>query len=139
MTHALTDREKKFIFIETLGSVLWLIMDRCWIQEDAQLAMWLAYPAIFVNFISFFYVEKRVVFLYISLVTNFWVLMDVFGMFGEFKEIGNFYLISDLFFLSSMVLVCLVFLRFFSSDKSEIELLFFALSKFRRLRVFKIK
>ena len=67
-------------FIDDISSMLWFLMDVCWMSDQDTLAAILIIPTIYSTMIMFWYADYHMTKVLVAIATNCWVLMNVCWM-----------------------------------------------------------
>ena len=77
------DVSGKLALTETLGSVLWFLMDGFWMLSLAGAAKWMIFPTVAVNLFVFRYTKPLFSPLAVVAAMNSWLGMNIFWMIGD--------------------------------------------------------
>ena len=129
-THIDTDRARRVVVLETVGSLFWFLMDGCWMMGLGGPARVLALPTVAAQLIAFRHTPRSVVELAVTGSVNCWVLMNVFWMFGDLDDRSGMFTAARVAFAAGLGLLILAALH----AGSAADLRKRALMRFRRLR-----
>jgi hypothetical protein len=120
----------KQVFVETIGSVLWFLMDGFWMLNLAYAAKVMIWPTLAVNLFVFRYTRRSFSQFCVVGAMNSWLLMNIFWMIGDLdKDPGPLGIARWMFGLGMMLLAMVV-----ARNAADREGLVKVLSRFRRLR-----
>ena len=126
-----TQQLHRQILIETLGSVLWFLLDGFWMLDLPLVAKALVLPTLGVNLLVFRYTHRSVSQLSVVAAMNAWLLMNIFWMFGEIDEKPAFLTAARGMFALGVTLLVVAFARDAADPSRRSQLLL----HFRRLRM----
>jgi hypothetical protein len=121
----------RLVQVETAASVLWFVMDGCWMMGLATAARALALPALATQLYAFRYTERALEALAVTASVNCWLLMNVFWMFADLGGEPALLAAARVAFGAGVLLLAMAAAR----ERSAAGLLERALTRFRRLRV----
>jgi hypothetical protein len=125
------DASGKLALTETLGSVLWFLMDGFWMLSLAAAAKWMIFPTIAVNLFVFRY--TRPVFSQLAVVAamNSWLAMNIFWMIGDLDKDPNPLGLAKMMFALGLTFLVLAVGRNLFRPRRLVTIL----AHFRRLRI----
>ena len=126
-----TQQLHRQILVETLGSVLWFMLDGFWMLDLPLAAKSLVLPTVAMNLLVFRYAGKSVSQYCVIAAMNAWLLMNIFWMFGDMDEKPAFLTAARSMFALGVVLLVLAFARDAADPSRRSQLLL----HFRRLRM----
>jgi hypothetical protein len=121
----------KQVLVETIGSVLWFVMDGLWMLNQASPAKAMVLPTLAVNLFVFRYTKRSFSQFAIVAAMNAWLLMNIFWMVGDLDKNPRLIEFARALFGLGLVLLVLAIGR----DAANPEALAKLLTRFRRLRV----
>jgi hypothetical protein len=77
------DQRDKQILVETIGSVLWFLMDGFWMLNQPVAAKAMVWPTLAVNLFVFRYTKRSFGQIAIVAAMNCWLAMNIFWMLGD--------------------------------------------------------
>lgn len=119
------------LFWETLGSVLWLLMDGGWMLGWDVAAFALILPCVAANLMVFRHTPRFPAILAVTAAMNCWLGMNVFWMVADLREIPSLLIVARVF----LAVACGLLLFAFSSSRWRPEARKAVLARFRRLRI----
>jgi hypothetical protein len=125
-----TARGRRLVVLETVGSLLWFLMDGCWMLGLGVPAQALALPTLATHGLVFRYTERSVVELAVTGSVNCWVLMNVFWMIADLEGRPGLLAPARMAFAAGVALLLLAALR----ARATGEVVRRTLGRFRRLR-----
>ncbi|MBI5732572.1 hypothetical protein HY967_01260 [Candidatus Jorgensenbacteria bacterium] len=123
--------EKKLVFFETIGSVLWFVMDSAWMFGSVTFAELLILPSVIFNFAIFFYTERSFSPFAVTAAMNAWLMMNILWMVGDMERAPILVFAAKITFGIGMLFLLVAFVK----SRSSREVLVSVLRRFRRLRV----
>jgi hypothetical protein len=120
----------KQILVETVGSVLWFVMDGLWMLNQPLYAKAMVVPTLAVNLFVFRYTNRSFSQISVVAAMNSWLLMNVFWMVGDLDKDPRLIEFARATFALGMVLLALAVGR----AAADPERLMKVLARFRRLR-----
>jgi hypothetical protein len=120
----------KQILVETVGSVLWFLMDGLWMLNQPTYAKAMVAPTLAVNLFVFRYTRRSFSQISVVAAMNAWLLMNVFWMVGDFDKDARLLELARAMFGFGMLLLALAIGR----AATDSERLMKVLARFRRLR-----
>ena len=124
-------RHEKMMLVETIGSVLWFVMDGLWMLNQGGGAKGMIAPALAVNLYVYRYTPRSFSQFAVVSAMNSWLLMNVFWMVGDLDKDARALGWARVFFVAGMVLLAAAVGR----NALHPERLGKVLAPFRRLRV----
>ena len=124
------DQRDKLVLVETIGSVLWFMMDGLWMLNQALGAKAMVLPTLAVNLFVFRYTKHSFSQISIVAAMNSWLIMNIFWMLGDLDKDPRLIGIARVTFLAGMILLGLAIGR----DAFDPERRMQVLARFRRLR-----
>ncbi|HXV26839.1 MAG TPA: hypothetical protein VD862_02350 [Candidatus Paceibacterota bacterium] len=124
------EQSRKLAFWETVGSVLWFLMDACWMLEWSGAARLLIAPTVVPNLWAFRYTERSPAALAITAAMNSWLAMNCCWMVADLGGPPVLLTLARVFLGAGIVLIAfsvIVTLR-------ERQSLLTILGRFRRFR-----
>ena len=115
---------------ETIGSVLWFIMDGLWMLNAAVGAKAMIVPTVLVNLFVFRYTRRSVSQFSVVAAMNAWLLMNVFWMAGDLDKVPGPLVVARTMFAVGVVLLVLAVASAWRAEGVRQ-----VLARFRRLRV----
>ena len=123
--------QEKLALTETIGSVLWFMMDGFWMLNQPLPAKAMIAPTVLVNLFVFRYVKRSFAQVAVVAAMNAWLAMNVFWMLGDLDRDPKLIGVARLLFAAGVALLLLAVAR----TGLQAENLTKVLSHFRRLRV----
>jgi hypothetical protein len=123
--------QEKLVLVETVGSVLWFIMDGCWMLNQVLPAKLMVLPTLAVNLSVFRYTRHSFSQFSVAAAMNSWVLMNIFWMISDLDKDVRPMAVARVMFALGMILLTLAVGR----DAMHPERLTKVLAHFRRLRI----
>jgi hypothetical protein len=123
--------QEKLLFVETVGSVLWFIMDGFWMLNQAFLAKAMVLPTLLVNLLVFRYTKHSLSQVSVVAAMNSWLLMNICWMLGDLDKDPRPIMAARVMFALGIVLLMLAVGR----EGMQPERLTKVLAHFRRLRI----
>ena len=120
----------KQILVETIGSVLWFVMDCLWMLNQAMLAKAMVLPTLAVNLFVFRYTKRSFSQFAVVAAMNAWLLMNIPWMIGDLDKAPQFLESARAMFALGLILLGLAI----GCDSMHPERLTKLLARFRRLR-----
>ena len=124
-------RARRLVLLETAGSLLWFLMDGCWMLGLGGPARALALPTLVAHALAFRYTERSAVELAVTGSVNCWVLMNVLWMVGDLEGRPVLLAWARAAFAAGLALLLLAAVRAGASG----ELVRRTLGRFRRMRM----
>ena len=124
-------RARRLVLLETTGSLLWFLMDGCWMLGLGGPARALALPTLAAHGLAFRYTERSAVELAVTGSVNCWVLMNVLWMVGDLEGRPDLLAWAQAAFAAGLALLLLAAVR----ARATGELFRRTLGRFRRLRM----
>ena len=127
----LDNTQHKLILVETIGSILWFLMDGFWMLNQALPAKAMIFPTLAVNLYVFRYTRRSFSQYAVAAAMNSWLLMNICWMVGDLdKAPGPLAAARAMFALGVIFLASVV-----ARNAMHPERLTKVLAHFRRLRV----
>jgi hypothetical protein len=124
------DDREKLVLTETIGSVLWFVMDGFWMLNAPLLAKTMILPTLLVNLLVFRYTKQSFSPFSVVAAMNSWLLMNIFWTVGDLdKTMAPLVVARTMYALGLILLVLAV-----AKSGRWGEGLMDVLSRFRRLR-----
>lgn len=123
------DQQSKLLLVETVGSVLWFLMDGFWMLNQAFAAKLMIVPTLAVNLLVFRYTQRSFSHFAVSAAMNSWLLMNICWMVADLDKDPQALAVARGMFLLGVVLLLAV-----ARNASNSEGLSKVLTHFRRLR-----
>lgn len=123
--------QDKLMFVETVGSVLWFVMDGFWMLNSPAPAKTMIMPTLIVNLFVFRYTRRSLAHLAVVAAMNSWLAMNIFWMVGDLDKAPDLIAIARVLFASGILLLVVAV----ASTGLQRERLTKAMSHFRRLRI----
>jgi hypothetical protein len=123
-------QQQKQVLVETIGSVLWFMMDGFWMLNQALLAKLMIWPTIAVNLFVFRYTRHSFSQFAVVAAMNSWLGMNIFWMLGDLDKNPRPLEVARVMFGLGILLLALALIR----DAMHPERLTKVLAHFRRLR-----
>jgi hypothetical protein len=123
--------DQRMLFWETLGSVLWLLMDACWMLGWAFPAAALIAPCLAANLMVFRYTPRTWAIMAVTASMNCWLAMNVVWMVGDLWAVPVLLSAARVF----LAVACALLLFAFSHSRWRPEAREAVLAGFRRLRI----
>ena len=128
----LDDRQhERLVFTETIGSVLWFLMDGFWMLALSVPAKAMILPTLAVNLFVFRYTKRSFSQIAVVSAMNCWLLMNIFWMISDLDKDPRPMIIAQAMFALGVLLLVAVVAR----NAARGERLTQVLAHFRRLRV----
>jgi hypothetical protein len=124
------DDREKLILTETIGSVLWFVMDGFWMLNAVLPAKAMILPALLVNLFVFRYTSRSLSQFSVVAAMNAWLLMNIFWMLGDLDKVPAPLVVARTMFALGLVLLALAVVTSGWRGEGLREVL----SRFRRLR-----
>jgi hypothetical protein len=125
-----TDQRDKLAFAETIGSVLWFVMDGFWMLELALAAKAMVLPTLIVNLLAFRFAKRSFGQLSVVAAMNCWLVMNIFWMLGDLAKDPRPIAVARVMFVLGIVLLGLAV----AWGATRPERLTTVLAHFRRFR-----
>ncbi len=125
------EQQDKLVRVETIGSVLWFIMDGFWMLNQAFAAKAMVIPTFVVNLLVFRYTKRSFSQYSVVAAMNSWLLMNVCWMVGDLDKDPRPITAARVLFALGIGLLGLAVGR----DAMHPERLTKVLAHFRRLRI----
>ena len=125
------EQQDKLVLVETIGSVLWFIMDGFWMLNQAFAAKAMVIPTFVVNLLVFRYTKRSFSQYSVLAAMNSWLLMNVCWMVGDLDKDPRPITAARVLFALGIGLLGLAVGR----DAMHPERLTKVLAHFRRLRI----
>lgn len=119
------------LFWETLGSVLWLLMDGGWMLGWEVAAFALILPCVAANLMVFRHTPRVVPVLAVTAAMNCWLGMNVIWMVADLRGMPSLLVVARVFLAAG----CGLLLFAFSASRWRPDARAALLARFRRLRV----
>lgn len=74
--------------IEDISSMLWFLMDVCWMSDQDTLAAILIVPTVYSTLIMFWHADYHLTKVLVAIATNCWLLMNVCWMLPDITSAG---------------------------------------------------
>src|SRR3989338_1943806 len=126
-------RDKKLEMFETLCTISWFLLDGSWMLQWPIAVGVLICPAIFFNFMTFFYIERHSGSVLAVMAVNSWLLMNIFWAVADIYHMSISMAYAKLMFWSGLGFL-LTGLAIHRDYKQYVFLVFY---RFRRLRISK--
>jgi hypothetical protein len=126
-----TDQRDKLSLTETIGSVLWFVMDGFWMLNLAVPAKVMILPTLVVNLFVFRYTKRSFSQLSVVAAMNSWLVMNIFWMIGDLDRDPKLIAVARVLFVLGIVLLALAI----GWGATRPEGLTRVLAPFRRFRV----
>jgi hypothetical protein len=127
----MTDQRHRLALTETVGSVLWFVMDGFWLLDLAIPAKAMVLPTLAVNLLIFRFTKRSFSQMSVAAAMNSWLVMNTFWMLGDLDKNARLIAIARVMFGVGLVLLALAVAR----DVTRPEGLMKVLAHFRRLRI----
>jgi hypothetical protein len=127
----IVDQQEKVVLVETIGSVLWFIMDGFWMLNQALPAKAMVLPTLAVNLLVFRYTKRSFSQYSIVGAMNSWLLMNICWMMGDLDKDPRPVSVARVMFALGMILLVLALAK----DAMHPERSTKVLAHFRRLRI----
>ena len=124
-------QQDKLVLIETVGSVLWFIMDGLWMLNQALPAKAIVLPTLAINLLAFRYTKRSFSQYAVVAAMNSWLLMNICWMVGDLDKDPRPVTVARVMFAVGVVLLTLAVGR----DAMHPKRLTKVLCHFRRLRI----
>ena len=124
-------QQEKLVLVETIGSVLWFVMDGLWMLNQAVPAKAMILPTLVVNLLVFRYTKHSFSQFAVVAAMNAWLLMNICWMVGDLDKDPAPLAAAQLMFIAGMLLLVVAVGR----NAMHPERLPKALARFRRLRM----
>lgn len=128
-------RDKKLELFESLGSVLWLLLDGFWMLEWSTPVAVLVIPTILCNLTTLAYVERANNSRVAVLIVNAWLLMNVFWILADMYSFSSGLIYAKILFGLSVGLLLFGMIR----NRGYRHYVFLVFYRFRRFRMSKDK
>ena len=125
------EQQEKLVLVETVGSVLWFIMDGFWMLNQAMPAKTMVSPTLFVNLLVFRYTKHSFSQFCVVAAMNSWLVMNICWMVGDLDKDPRPVAVARIMFALGMLLLAMAVAR----DAMHPERLPKVLARFRRLRI----
>ena len=125
------EQQDKAILVETIGSVLWFIMDGLWMLNQAYFAKAMVLPTLFVNLWVFRYTRPTFSQFAVVGAMNSWLVMNICWMMGDLDKDPKPLEFARIMFAVGIALLALAVAR----NAMQPEALSKVLTHFRRLRI----
>ena len=122
---------EKLVLVETIGSVLWFLMDGFWMLNQALPAKAMVLPTLGVNLWVFRYTKRSFTQYAVVAAMNSWLFMNICWMIGDLDKDPKPLVVARAMFALGMLLLVLAVGR----NAMHPERLTKALAHFRRLRI----
>jgi len=122
--------DPRMLFWETLGSVLWLLMDGCWMLEWGVPAAVLIAPCLAANLMVFRYTPRTSAILAVTASMNCWLAMNIAWMIDDLWTVPPLLIAARAF----LAVACALLLFAFSNSRWRPEARAAVMAGFRRLR-----
>lgn len=116
---------------ETVGSVLWFLMDACWMLDWKLAASALVIPCVTANLMVFPYTPRLPAILAVTAAMNCWLAMNVGWMLDDLWDIPSLMTAARVFLVMGLALL----LAAFAASRWRPETRAAVLAGFRRLRI----
>jgi hypothetical protein len=126
-----TGQGDKLALTETIGSVLWFVMDGFWMLNLAAPAKVMILPTLAINLLVFRYTKRSFSQLSVVAAMNSWLIMNIFWMLGDLDRTPRLIAIARVLFVLGIVLLALAI----GWGATRPEGLTKVLAPFRRFRV----
>ena len=123
-------QQEAYVLTETIGSVLWFIMDGLWMLNQALPAKAMVLPTLVVNLWVLRYTKHSFSQFAVVAAMNSWLLMNICWMLGDLDKDPKPLVIARAMFALGMALLAMAVAR----NAADPERLTKVLSHFRRLR-----
>jgi hypothetical protein len=127
----MTDQRHKLALTETVGSVLWFVMDGFWLLDQALPAKAMVLPTLAINLLIFRFTPRSFSQMSVAAAMNSWLIMNTFWMVGDLDKDQGLVAIARVMFVVGLVLLALAVAR----GATRPEGLTKVLTHFRRLRI----
>ena len=124
-------QQNRLALVETLGSVLWFIMDGFWMLSQTLPAKGMVAPTLAVNLLVFRYTERSFSQYCVVAAMNSWLLMNICWMLGDLDKDPRPVAVAQMMFALGMLLLLLAVAK----NVRHPERLVKGLTRFRRLRM----
>ncbi|HYP05200.1 MAG TPA: hypothetical protein VER03_03115 [Bryobacteraceae bacterium] len=121
----------KQILVETIGSVLWFLMDGFWMLNQGSPAKAMVLPTLGVNLWVFRYTRRSMGQICVVGAMNSWLLMNISWMIGDLDKDPRGLTVARAMFAAGMVLLAVAAARNAVDRKSLMDVL----GRFRRMRM----
>lgn len=125
------DQHQKLMLVETIGSVLWFIMDGFWMLNQALPAKAMVLPALAVNLFVFRYTKASFTHISVVAAMNSWLVMNICWMWSDLDKDPRPLAVARMMFALGAILLVLAVAR----DAMHPDRLTRVLAHFRRLRI----
>jgi hypothetical protein len=123
--------QEKLVLTETIGSVLWFVMDGCWMMNQALLAKAMIGPTAAINLLVFRYTRRSFAHIAVVAAMNSWLAMNVLWMLGDLDKDPRYIAVARMMFMFGIGLLAMAVGR----SGMQAGNLTRVLSHFRRLRI----
>ena len=123
----MADQRHKLAMTETIGSVLWFVMDGFWLLDQALPAKAMVLPTLAVNLLVFRFTKRTFSEMAVAAAMNSWLVRNTFWMVGDLDKDQRLIAIARIMFAVGLVLLVLAVTRRDGLAK--------VLAHFRRLRI----
>ena len=123
--------QEKLVLVETVGSVLWFLMDGFWMLNLALSAKAMVLPTLLVNLLVFRYTKHSFSQLSVAAAMNSWLLMNICWMVGDLNKDPRPIAAARVMFALGILFLMLAIGR----EGMHAERLTKVLAHFRRLRI----
>lgn len=124
-------RDKKLELWETLGTIFWFLLDGAWMLGWPVITGVLLGPALFFNFLVFFYVERVGGSVLAVLAVNSWLLMNIFWIMADLYGKSTAMIYAKFMFWTGLAFL----LTSLAIHRDYKQYMFLALYRFRRFRI----
>ena len=124
------EQSRRLALWETVGSVIWFLMDGCWMRGWGTLATVLILPTLLPNLMAFRYTERRPAPLAITAAMNSWLVMNCCWMVADLGGPKGLLTGGDAFFALGVALIGLACVMTLRAGGSLLDVL----GRFRRFR-----
>lgn len=124
-------RRDKLALTETIGSVLWFVMDGLWMLNQPLPAKAMVLPTLAVNLFVFRYTKRSFSQMAVVAAMNSWLIMNILWMLGDLDRDPKPIAVARVMFALGIVLLALAVAR----DATRPDGLTNLLARFRRLRI----
>ena len=131
MEQAIAPEREKLVLVETVGSVLWFLMDGFWMLNQAGAAKLMVLPTLVVNLIAFRYTPRSLSQYAVVAAMNAWLVMNICWMVGDLDKDPRPLAIARVMFALGVGLLALAVGR----NAMHPERLRQVLAHFRRVRM----
>ena len=124
-------QHERLVLTETIGSVLWFLMDGFWMLALSGPAKAMVLPTLAVNLFVFRYTKRSFSQIAVVSAMNCWLLMNIFWMISDLDKDPRLMIVAQALFGLGILLLVAVVVR----NAARGERLTQVLAHFRRLRV----